>query len=157
MGTLISLLGFKRERRNDKPAQPRLAARPQPAGKTVGSCDLCHQDVTENDVFWFTDRVTHQSCLTQWNKERGWEASRRFMYHTLAHPFADALGVDQVRPLIDQFLDDATQYALAFNIFNCLETMLRDAPLMPDKRACAKQALDDCKDQLRSYLQPLPR
>jgi hypothetical protein len=154
MGELILLQRYIR-----KPAPAHGESQPKPApptGKIIGTCDLCKQPAAADDVFYFTDRVTHWTCLERWNTERGWDASRLFMFHTLAWPFADALGKEQVKPLILQFQDDATHYVLAFEILNCLQRMLRDAPVATEKRAKAEQALAACKEQLRQYVRPLP-
>jgi hypothetical protein len=160
MGKVIRLFGSRtRECSSVEPKQPAAtpAPAPTPRGKVVGACDLCRQPVEQEDAFFGEGRVIHFSCLIRQNKERGWDACRHFMFHTLAFPFARALGTPRVRPLIDQFLDDATHYALAFTLFNHLERMLRESAAAPSDRAEAERALAECKQQLRRYLQPLPR
>jgi hypothetical protein len=158
MDSVISLLGRRRrERRSAEATQPSAAPQRPPSGAIIGTCDLCHLSVHESDAFHGDGRVMHCSCLAQYNKERGWDACRHFMYQRLAFPFARALGTPRVRPFIDQFLDPGTHYAPAFTLLSNLEMMLLQSAVAPDDQAEAVRALAECKGQLRRYLRPLPK
>jgi hypothetical protein len=155
MGSVIPLFGSTTPGRHLRESTRPPEARPRPPrGRIVGTCDLCRDPVQEDHAFLGEGRVTHHSCLFRPNIERGWTACRHFMYPRLAFPFAGALGTARVRPLIDQFLDDATHYALAFTLFSHLEKMLRESTTTEADRGEVERALAECKEQLRRCLRP---
>lgn len=150
MSNVISIFSA-RKRKEPESAQPIKSNRP-PTGPVVGSCVRCSKPIQESELVKFDPRKFHFHCFMDATKLKGWKSSLGWMFWRLAKPFAQALGKERVKPIIDPFCDEDLTFAETFKAFNELECMLHTTPVVDgDLKAEALKALGECKEQLRIY------